>query len=93
MLKEFLLFRRSAQTLVSLPPAREHQAGYGIGHGHEWPLFSRCSPGFYDVFVSAMVFTPTAAKVRVKEGQATTLSRPACLEGAGLGSCGRSNRA
>ena len=32
-------------------------------------------PGFYDVFVSAMVFTPTAAKVPVKEGQATTLSR------------------
>jgi hypothetical protein len=30
--------------------------------------------GFYDVFVSAMAFTPTAAKVRVKEG-ATTLSR------------------
>ena len=32
-------------------------------------------PGFYDVFVSAMAFTPTAAKVRVKEGHATTLSR------------------
>jgi carboxypeptidase family protein len=25
--------------------------------------------GFYDVFVSAMAFTPTAAKVRVKQGQ------------------------
>jgi hypothetical protein len=32
-------------------------------------------PGFYDVFVSARAFTPTAAKVRVKEGHATTLSR------------------
>jgi hypothetical protein len=28
--------------------------------------------GFYDVFVSAMAFTPTAAKVRVKQGQHTT---------------------
>jgi Carboxypeptidase regulatory-like domain len=27
--------------------------------------------GFYDVFVSAMAFTPTAAKVRVKQGQHT----------------------
>ena len=26
--------------------------------------------GFYDVFVSAMAFTPTAAKVRVKQEQA-----------------------
>jgi len=33
------------------------------------------APGFYDVFVSAVAFTPTAAKVRVKEGQATTLNR------------------
>ena len=32
-------------------------------------------PGFYDVFVSATAFTPTAAKVRVKEGHATTLRR------------------
>ena len=32
-------------------------------------------PGFYDVFVSAKAFTPTAAKVRVKEGHATTLIR------------------
>src|SRR5712692_4702706 len=31
-------------------------------------------PGFYDVFVSAMAFTPTAAKVRVKQGQLATLS-------------------
>jgi hypothetical protein len=30
--------------------------------------------GFYDVFVSAMAFTPTAAKVRVKQGQPTTFS-------------------
>src|SRR5580658_6664487 len=30
--------------------------------------------GFYDVFVSAMAFTPTAAKVRVKEGQHATFS-------------------
>jgi hypothetical protein len=30
--------------------------------------------GFYDVFVSAMAFTPTAAKVRVKQGQRTTFS-------------------
>jgi hypothetical protein len=28
--------------------------------------------GFYDVFVSAMAFTPTASKVRVKRGQHTT---------------------
>jgi Carboxypeptidase regulatory-like domain len=28
-------------------------------------------PGFYDVFVSAMAFTPTAAKVRVKQAQPT----------------------
>ena len=28
--------------------------------------------GFYDVFVSAMAFTPTAAKVRVKPAQHTT---------------------
>ncbi len=27
--------------------------------------------GFYDVFVSAIAFTPTAAKVRVKQGQQT----------------------
>jgi hypothetical protein len=26
-------------------------------------------PGFYDVFVSAAAFTPTATKVRVKEGR------------------------
>jgi carboxypeptidase family protein len=31
-------------------------------------------PGFYDVFVSAMAFTPTAIKVRVKEGQTGTFS-------------------
>ncbi len=31
-------------------------------------------PGFYDVFVSAMAFTPTATKVRVKEGQPGTFS-------------------
>lgn len=31
-------------------------------------------PGFYDVFVSAGAFTPTAAKVRVKEGEATIFS-------------------
>jgi hypothetical protein len=31
-------------------------------------------PGFYDVFVSVMAFTPTAAKVRVKQGQLTTFS-------------------
>jgi len=37
-------------------------------------------PGFYDVFVSAMAFTPTAAKVRVKEGHATTLSRKLKVE-------------
>jgi hypothetical protein len=30
--------------------------------------------GFYDAFVSAMAFTPTATKVRVKQGQATTFS-------------------
>jgi|SRR5438552_19130202 len=30
--------------------------------------------GFYDVFVSAMAFTPTAAKVRVKQGQRATFS-------------------
>jgi len=30
--------------------------------------------GFYDLFVSAMAFTPTAAKVRVKEGQSTAFS-------------------
>lgn len=29
-------------------------------------------PGFYDVFVSSMAFTPTAAKVRVKTGQRAT---------------------
>jgi len=28
--------------------------------------------GFYDVFVSAMAFTPTAAKVRVKQARRTT---------------------
>jgi len=31
-------------------------------------------PGFYDVFVSAMAFTPTATKVRVKEEQPGTFS-------------------
>lgn len=31
-------------------------------------------PGFYDVFVSAMAFTPTATKVRVKAGQLGTFS-------------------
>jgi hypothetical protein len=30
--------------------------------------------GFYDVFVSAMAFTPSAAKVRVKQGQSTPFS-------------------
>jgi|SRR5581483_261976 len=30
--------------------------------------------GFYDVFVSAMAFTPTATKVRVKEGHPATFS-------------------
>ena len=30
--------------------------------------------GFYDVFVSAMAFTPTATKVRVKQGWPTTFS-------------------
>lgn len=30
--------------------------------------------GFYDVFVSAMAFTPAATKVRVKEGQPATFS-------------------
>ncbi len=29
-------------------------------------------PGFYDVFVTAMAFTPTAGKVRVKSGQRAT---------------------
>ncbi len=31
-------------------------------------------PGFYDLFVSAMAFTPTAAKVRVKPGQRMTFN-------------------
>jgi hypothetical protein len=31
--------------------------------------------GFYDVFVSAMAFTPAATKVRVKEGQPTTCAQ------------------
>jgi hypothetical protein len=30
--------------------------------------------GFYDVFVSAMAFTPTATKVRVKENHTTTFA-------------------
>jgi hypothetical protein len=30
--------------------------------------------GFYDVFVSAMAFTPTATKVRVTQGRNTTFS-------------------
>lgn len=30
--------------------------------------------GFYDVFVSAIAFTPHAAKVRVKQGQRTAFS-------------------
>lgn len=30
--------------------------------------------GFYDVFVSAMAFTPAATKVRVKEGRLTTFN-------------------
>ncbi len=30
--------------------------------------------GFYDVFVSAMSFTPTATKVRVKQGRPATFS-------------------
>ena len=30
--------------------------------------------GFYDLFVSAMAFTPSAAKVRVKQGQSTPFS-------------------
>jgi len=30
--------------------------------------------GFYDVFVSAMAFTPTAAKVRLKQGKRTQFS-------------------
>jgi hypothetical protein len=37
--------------------------------------FSTSVPaGFYDVFVSAMAFTPAATKVRVKEGRPTTFS-------------------
>jgi carboxypeptidase family protein len=44
--------------------------------------------GFYDVFVSAMVFTPTATKVRVKQSQRTTFNAklqadPPCFEGTG----------
>ncbi len=31
-------------------------------------------PGFYDVFISAMAFTPTATKVRTKRGQRTTFN-------------------
>jgi hypothetical protein len=31
-------------------------------------------PGFYDVFVSAGAFTPTATKVRVEDGEAATFS-------------------
>jgi Carboxypeptidase regulatory-like domain len=31
-------------------------------------------PGFYDVFISAPMFTPTAAKVIVKQGQSAILS-------------------
>jgi hypothetical protein len=31
-------------------------------------------PGFYDVFVTATGFTPTAGKVRVKQGQRTAFS-------------------
>jgi hypothetical protein len=31
-------------------------------------------PGFYDVFVSSMAFTPTATKVRVKQGRPATFS-------------------
>ena len=37
--------------------------------------FSASVPaGFYDVFVSAMAFTPAATKVRVKEGRLTTFN-------------------
>lgn len=32
-------------------------------------------PGFYDVFVSAMAFTPTAGKVRSKIGRSVTITR------------------
>jgi hypothetical protein len=35
---------------------------------------ARVSAGFYDVFISAPAFTPTAAKVIVRQGQPTTLS-------------------
>jgi hypothetical protein len=31
-------------------------------------------PGFYDVFITAMAFTPATAKVRVKEAQPGTFS-------------------
>jgi hypothetical protein len=36
--------------------------------------FGECPAGFYDLFVSAMAFTPTAAKVRVKQGQRMTFN-------------------
>lgn len=31
-------------------------------------------PGFYDLFVSSMAFTPMAAKIRVKEGHNSTFN-------------------
>jgi Carboxypeptidase regulatory-like domain len=35
-------------------------------------------PGFYDIFVSAKAFTPTAAKVRVKPDQPSTFDAALC---------------
>lgn len=36
--------------------------------------------GFYDVFVSAMAFTPIATKVRVKEGQPSAFSAKLAID-------------
>lgn len=41
---------------------------------------AKVPPGFYDVFISAPMFTPTAIKVMVKQGQPTIASMKLTLD-------------
>lgn len=54
-----------------------HHSGLSAGDVHlsvkrDGSFAAELPPGFYDVFVTAVGFAPTASKIQVREGQTTT---------------------
>ena len=59
---------------------------------HNGRYLAEVPAGFYDVFVSAMAFTPTAAKVRVKKGSPYYIQHDTQTGSAGLPGIGALKR-